>query len=294
VTLKAHGNEHQIDKYSVFGKDLLGLKVLDTPTTVTPANKQTSKKERTASAKKEKIPNRQASPKKANAYPHQADTFEVDVAHESFDEDFNFQDALNQFDKKAVFAEIKKLDSTAPEDLLVYHNLRDTNIQPKIPYNINVLDLDRNDDNASPRPATRTRSKSNHVTTECDCQFVSKDGTVISSVTVETMESIKSELSQKGPYLELMIENGARSAAMLVIQALGEKRFTSTEKPHVIILVGNNMTGAYGLATGRHLINHDCLVTVCAAYEGDENTVTLSYLRLLLLSEGYIRIVEEG
>jgi len=30
-----------------------------------------------------------------------------------------------------------------------------------------------------------------------------------------------------------------------------------------VILAGNNKTGAYGLATARHLANHGCYVIVC-------------------------------
>ncbi|KAJ1343963.1 hypothetical protein BSLG_001513 [Batrachochytrium salamandrivorans] len=64
-----------------------------------------------------------------------------------------------------------------------------------------------------------------------------------------------------------------RIAAMIVMQALGGDRRMSTRnhnsKPFVVVLAGNNKTGAYGIAAARHLANHECRVLVCSTHDVD-------------------------
>ncbi|KAF9180353.1 enhancer of mRNA decapping [Haplosporangium sp. Z 11] len=66
-----------------------------------------------------------------------------------------------------------------------------------------------------------------------------------------------------------MIENGGRGAAMMCLQALGGSRRIQPNNhnaaPVVVLLAGNNRTGAYTLCAGRHLSNHGCLVLAFVA-----------------------------
>lgn len=102
---------------------------------------------------------------------------------------------------------------------------------------------------------------------------------------------------ETGPNEDQMIENAGRSASMMALQAIGlfvisliisRLLFTSSKTDHislssdsggprriqpnnhnaapfVVVLVGNNKTGAYGLCAARHLANHGCQVVVCVA-----------------------------
>lgn len=88
------------------------------------------------------------------------------------------------------------------------------------------------------------------------------------------------KVTETGPNDEQMIENGGRGVAMMVLQALGGSRRIHSKnhnsQPHVVILVGNNKTGAYGLCAARHLANHECSVTVCVI-GNDVELVNVNY-----------------
>ncbi len=63
---------------------------------------------------------------------------------------------------------------------------------------------------------------------------------------------------------EILIENGARGIAQLVVQAFGGSSRVSSKNhnslPLVVILAGNNRAGAQALAAGRQLINRNVRV----------------------------------
>ncbi|KAF9973381.1 enhancer of mRNA decapping [Actinomortierella ambigua] len=63
---------------------------------------------------------------------------------------------------------------------------------------------------------------------------------------------------------EAMVENGGRGTAMMCLQALGGSRRIQPNNhnsaPVVVVLAGNNRTGAYAMCAARHLANHGCQV----------------------------------
>ncbi|KAF9158703.1 enhancer of mRNA decapping [Actinomortierella ambigua] len=63
---------------------------------------------------------------------------------------------------------------------------------------------------------------------------------------------------------EAMVENGGRGTAMMCLQALGGSRRIQPNNhnsaPVVVVLAGNNRTGAYAVCAARHLANHGCQV----------------------------------
>lgn len=138
-------NDRFVNKKIIFGKDITDLSVIENrPTKQSVESRPQSPKRMSPKINKSPENHHRRGKKKAmNKIDN--NTFAIDIQDESFEEDFNFTESLEKFDKKAgifakltrktVFAEIKKLDSTAPEDLLVYHNLRDVNQQQKIPFN---------------------------------------------------------------------------------------------------------------------------------------------------------------
>ncbi|KAF9094616.1 enhancer of mRNA decapping [Mortierella sp. AD031] len=92
---------------------------------------------------------------------------------------------------------------------------------------------------------------------------------------------------------EQMIENGGRGAAMMCLQALGGSRRIQPNNhnaaPIVVILAGNNRTGAYALCAARHLSNHGCVVLAFVAgsnHEGRLNSMVAHQSRGFLAAGG--------
>ncbi|KAJ3152465.1 enhancer of mRNA decapping, partial [Geranomyces michiganensis] len=224
------------------------------------------------------------------------ETFQDDVANLS--DDFDFQAGLTQFDKHRVFAEIREADATAPETLLVSLNRLPKGMQ-KLGIRDMVLDTA-----SSVAPSGDETGNDAEVESDLDSDGavlmlgghtagsgiaarygnptgVGATGGVKRSVCrtlggvnvptvspAEFLEIERTAATETGPSDDVMIENGGRGAAMLVLQALGGNRRIKpgnhNDLPLVVVLCGNNKTGAYGLCVARHLANHECAVIVAA------------------------------
>ncbi|KAJ3162212.1 enhancer of mRNA decapping [Irineochytrium annulatum] len=127
-------------------------------------------------------------------------------------------------------------------------------------------------------------------------QFVTagKVAVVVPSVTPrEMMEVERIAVNETGPSEEQMIENGGRGAAMLALQILtGRRRGNGAVGGSVVVLAGNNKTGAFGLAMARHLANHEVSVVVCAVGGETEVSNVVAYQRKIYLPTGG-RLVRE-
>ncbi|KAJ3165378.1 enhancer of mRNA decapping [Geranomyces variabilis] len=219
------------------------------------------------------------------------EAFQDDVANLS--DDFDFQAGLTQFDKHRVFAEIREADATAPETLLVSLNRLPKGMQ-KLGIRDMVLDTmssvapsgdetgndaevesDLDSDGAvltagGPqygRPAAAGSTLNSTGVRRSVCRTLG--GVNVPTVSpAEFLEIERTAASETGPSDDVMIENGGRGAAMLVLQALGGNRRIKpgnhNDLPLVVVLCGNNKTGAYGLCVARHLANHECGVIVAA------------------------------
>ncbi|CAG8743044.1 3691_t:CDS:2, partial [Funneliformis caledonium] len=95
---------------------------------------------------------------------------------------------------------------------------------------------------------------------------------------------------ETGPNDDQMIENGGRGASMMCLQALGGSRRIQPNNhnaaPQVVILAGNNKTGAYGLATARHLANHGCFVIVCVVGKEKDLQKNVTFQQKILRHTG--------
>ncbi|KAH9256894.1 hypothetical protein BASA81_005009 [Batrachochytrium salamandrivorans] len=107
---------------------------------------------------------------------------------------------------------------------------------------------------------------------------------------LEMMDIERIAVGETGPNDEQMVENGGRGAAMIVMQALGGDRRMSTRnhnsKPFVVVLAGNNKTGAYGIAAARHLANHECRVLVCSATHDVDLVNMIAFQQKIFLPTG--------
>ncbi|KAG0001495.1 enhancer of mRNA decapping [Modicella reniformis] len=102
----------------------------------------------------------------------------------------------------------------------------------------------------------------------------------LSAVACPTVTSLQMQEVERLSALEMglsdeqMIENGGRGTAMMCLQALGGSRRIQPNNhnsaPLVVILAGNNRTGAYALCAARHLSNHGCVVLAFIAGSNHE------------------------
>lgn len=120
------------------------------------------------------------------------------------------------------------------------------------------------------------RPSNSSLQNDASTYFETNSGKVIKAISSKSIAEIENELASMGPYDEILMENGGRSATMLVLQALDlAKKKTEQCKKNITILCGNNKAGAYGFATARHLLNHGCNVTVATPYQDLEKDVKL-------------------
>lgn len=129
----------------------------------------------------------------------------------------------------------------------------------------NVLDLDPIDEAANlgaepgPQYKRASLSSSKHLLKTDDgvvCPMVSKD---------ILMQVERLAMDESGPNEDQLMENAGRSIALMALRALdGTHRLhpDTHNPPTVIILAGNNKTGAYGICAARHLANRGCDVSL--------------------------------
>ncbi|KAF0457890.1 YjeF N-terminal domain-like protein [Gigaspora margarita] len=234
--------------------------------------------------------------------------------------EFDFQGNLDLFDKEKVFAEIRELDSTAPENLLVNIN-RNPNFRtngrnggsqlnqttlPKLASHENVLETSSrkakfyhtdeedeaaNDGEVDSDGSWKKKKKVNGVGDYRKVKIRTLTG--VSCPTVQPLQMVEVEriaATETGPNEDQMIENAGRGASMMCLQALGGSRriqpHNHNAAPLVVILAGNNKTGAYGLATARHLANHGCHVIVCVVGKEKDLLKSVAYQQKILHPTG--------
>ena len=89
-------------------------------------------------------------------------------------------------------------------------------------------------------------------------QFKTDNNVSVPAVTADKMKELASLLEPEGPNSYQVIENVARSLAQLSFRYIKGK-----ENPKVAILVGVGAKGSCGIATARHLANHNINVFIC-------------------------------
>ncbi|CAG8525228.1 6371_t:CDS:10, partial [Acaulospora morrowiae] len=233
-------------------------------------------------------------------------------------EEFDFQGNLDLFDKEKVFAEIRELDLTAPESLLVNINRNpnyrtnhrngyysNQSLQSKLASHENVLETSSrkakfyyseddeaaNDAEVDSDDSWKKKMKTNGVGDHRKPKIRTLTGVVCPTVQpAQMLEVERITAEETGPNEDQMIENAGRGASMMCLQALGG---SSRIQPHnhnaaplVVILAGNNKTGAYGIATARHLANHGCHVIACIVGKDNDLLESVAYQQKILLPTG--------
>ncbi|ODV97090.1 hypothetical protein PACTADRAFT_39965 [Pachysolen tannophilus NRRL Y-2460] len=227
------------------------------------------------------------------------------------DTDFDFQSNLAKFDKSSVFAELSLNDNTDPSSRLVGHNkINSTPSTPAVNYDNHEMvkresNWEANWDSINANTndtSNKHESLSNYQQRQQSIPSRLSTSTPLSgSLFAMTLESSKSPLPLCSPInlLEierlsqdeygydssLIVENASRGLSGLIIQLLGgttgrmgnniiidgNNRGNVNSPPMILILVGNNRTGAKALATGRQLTNHGIRVIAFLINDSDSD-----------------------
>jgi len=236
------------------------------------------------------------------------------------DEEFDFQGNLGLFDKKKEWAKIRETNNIAPETLLVNLNrIKKDNPSPyrhrhhhssggnstdghpyyessqvKLGIHENVLDSVASDSDSEYESSNEDETSQNKISGIGKTPrviFENSAGVVIPSLT-ESQASLLEHLitNEYGIKEEITIENAGRDIAMMVIQALGGNRriniHNHNSAPFVVVLAGNNKSGAYAINAAKHLLNHECQILVCLASQDDDNINTVAYQKKIFTSVG--------
>ncbi|KAG4097071.1 YjeF N-terminal domain-like protein [Neocallimastix lanati (nom. inval.)] len=236
------------------------------------------------------------------------------------DEEFDFQGNLGLFDKKKEWAKIRKTNNIAPETLLVNLNKikKDTTLsyrhrhrhssggnstdghpyyessQVKLGIHENVLDSvasETDSEYESSNEDDTTQSNVPGINKSSRIIFENSSGVVIPSLT-ESQASLLEHLTanEYGIKEEITIENAGRDIAMMVIQALGGNRRMNVHNhnsaPFVVVLAGNNKSGAYAINAAKHLLNHECQVLVCLTAMEDDIINMVAYQKRIFTLVG--------
>jgi hypothetical protein len=219
-------------------------------------------------------------------------------------DDFDFATNLGKFDKRGDWEEFRKMDKTDPTSLLVYHNRTSTapRYTQTLSHKTNVLDDVVSTEESSDEPVVTRRGsrprrgissrKTSGLTTTGSAsgrnssvglrwKVVGDESGDIISVTAEQMATAEKLALEAGMSEDILIENGGialdkvdvgRGIAEAVLASLGTKRLDKKNhnpSPLVVVLAGNNRTGAYSLCAGRWLSLRGIRVlgVVCASEE---------------------------
>jgi len=234
------------------------------------------------------------------------------------DEEFDFQGNLGLFDKKKEWAKIRETNNIAPETLLVNlnkikkdttspyrhrhrHSSGDTDGHPyyessqvKLGIHENVLDSVASETDSEYESSNEDEDSQNKISglnKSSRIIFENSSGVVIPSLT-ESQASLLEHLTvnEYGIKEEITIENAGRDIAMMVIQALGGNRRINVHNhnsaPFVVVLAGNNKSGAYAINAAKHLLNHECQVLVCLAAIEDDIISMVDYQKRIFTLVG--------
>lgn len=183
---------------------------------------------------------------------------------------FDFQNNFKLFNKEKDFAEFKEQDSIPFQERLVGHNLKSPNrrsnqrFQQPTQYlrnNENVLDGYEIKEPRKISISKNNLAKTNEINLSVRDKFYLKTERGITCpkvdwralLKVKRLAIVESRCSEEQFY-----ENAGRTIALMTLKAL-EIRRNSVQKPNtlpaIIILAGDNETGAYSFSASRHLSN---------------------------------------
>ncbi|KAG7883707.1 hypothetical protein KL938_002292 [Ogataea parapolymorpha] len=230
--------------------------------------------------------------------PYNYRSNEIDWQHENPGrlkemEVFDFASNLQKFDKQSVFKELSKLDKVDPANRLVGHN----RTNEKVNYDNTEMVLDkkqkdewdniistsahRNPISGSQENESRTYSGNSEIVHQrksvtpvlgSSIKLFSKDREPIPTCSPIQLADVL-QLSADNFGLtdrELTSDTGKSLAELIIKEITGDFRLSKMNHnppPLMLILAGNNITGARALCAGRQLFNHGIRVLIYVLHD---------------------------
>ncbi|ODV84460.1 hypothetical protein CANARDRAFT_200868 [[Candida] arabinofermentans NRRL YB-2248] len=195
-------------------------------------------------------------------------------------EEFDFESNLQKFDKASVFKELSEGDKIDPYNRLVGHNKLDEktkygnkemviqkktddwdNIDSKVASKstaatpVSIEERSFSDNSATVLQRRNTIPVINNAVQLLDAGQPVATCSPLQLVEIENITTDKFAISQ-----QILIENAGRGLAELIVkEIIGDFRVSNLNHnapPLILLLAGNNRSGARVLAAGRHLFNH--------------------------------------
>jgi enhancer of mRNA-decapping protein 3 len=263
------------DNYTVRGSDIRDLKVVELPREMQKGKKKQNYVQDqmvfSATPDKKKIKG------KRNVYANDEDVTWDDVSMIKTGSEFDFAGSTAEFDKQSAMEEFEVNDNVDSSMRLVGHN----KIKTKYDHDENVIQnkMDKWEDSTLSRVTAAPSNK--EASKQLLALIQSKPDSVRRSPSLETrgfqlISRSKDHLPLATPVQlleierlcfenykvspQIVTENSSRGIASLVIKMLGgSSRILKSNHnlpPLVLLLIGNNRSGARALATGRQLLNH--------------------------------------
>ncbi|KAH3660457.1 hypothetical protein OGAPHI_007043 [Ogataea philodendri] len=235
---------------------------------------------------------------------------------------FDFASNLQKFDKKSVFEELSRLDKTDPRNRLVgqnklpqktnYENTemvlqssqKDTweNINSANDYTQSALGNQANEKikeqetNLTKGGVQQTNQLSSVIKSNVKIYSLEKD-LIPTCSPIQLAEIIQLCSKMLGVSNEAMIYDAGRSLAELIVkEIIGEFRLSNLNHnapPLVLVLAGNNVSGARVLTAGKQLSNHGIRVLAYVLHDSEESEdemldIVKSSLNILTSTDGKI------
>lgn len=310
-------SNEQKDQVSVPGDKISDLVVLELPKTNSQKKKSKKSKkisstdDDTDSVSRTPVQRSQLnSPKPSNSQLKKLRNKRDEEWEDSTDmPEFDFQSNLAKFDKSSVFAELSLNDTIDPSQRLVGHNkttkdnyeidemvkkpanwdqnwdsIKSEQIAiQKLTEKLNLQQLLKSMEREIPsRKSTVTPTSSSLFSLVKDGE---KEKLPLASP-INLLEIERLAQDEYGYDSSLILENAGRGLSLVIMKILGadtsrinssNERFNVNSPPLVLLLVGNNRTGAKALNTGRQLANHGLRVIslLINDNDGDDELVQL-------------------
>ncbi|KAG7825934.1 hypothetical protein KL909_001166 [Ogataea angusta] len=311
----SNGAEHKNKDMLIKGSDIKDLKVLALPPKKKKEKKKNKQdKENENSSSRSGTPTATGKPKHRKEkpkgsqdpdLPYNYRSNEIDWQHENPGrlkemEVFDFASNLQKFDKQSVFKELSKLDKVDPANRLVVHN----RTNEKVNYDNTEMVLDKNQKDewdsiitnsvrkktiSSQANESRTYSGNSEIVHQrksvtpvlgSSIRLFSKDRESIPTCSpIQLADVLQLSADNFGLTDRQLTSDTGKSLAELIIKEItGDFRLSNMNHnppPLMLILAGNNTTGARALSAGRQLFNHGIriLVYVLHDFEHSEDEI---------------------
>ncbi|KAI8142950.1 YjeF N-terminal domain-containing protein [Fennellomyces sp. T-0311] len=284
---------HFTPVYGVYGNEIGDLQVCEKKPVPTVSKSCNAQRKKVKPQKKNNTPVKSLSSNTGRKQQQQQQRKENGWANQDVDgfreKEFDFQANLNMFDKKKVFAEIRELDDSTTDTLLVTLNRLPKEPRKNLLPTENVLESDSIGDESDTESRTTSDESVPVIRQSRQPLHIRTVASHIPCTPVSPLQTAHAEheCTITGPTAWQLVENGGRAIAMLMLQTLGKQ-----PTPVIIVLAGDSKVGASALAATRHLLNRGFHVAVCLENDQPSCDVLATQLKMVECAGG--KVIRKG